>query len=83
MKESVTYQAIVEEGEIKEARKALLLVGRELLGKPDAATTAAVNALGAVAQLEELMRRAVHAQSWSELLGIPAPRRTRRRRSTR
>jgi predicted transposase YdaD len=81
MKESVTYQAVVEEGRIEEARRALLLVGKELLGKPDAATKGAINALEDVAQLEELMRRAAHVGSWQELLGRPTPRRRGRRQT--
>jgi hypothetical protein len=82
MKESVTYQAVLEEGELKAARKAVLLVGRERLGEPDASSAAAINALADVPRLEELLRRAVHVSSWQELLGTPVPRRRGRRRPT-
>jgi hypothetical protein len=36
MRESVTYQAILEEGRLEEARKMLLLQGRDRLGEPSA-----------------------------------------------
>ena len=79
MKESSTYQAIlaegVAEGALQEARKNVLLVGREAWGEPDEAAAAAINALADVQQLEEMLRRAVHVRSWQELLGKPGPRR--------
>jgi hypothetical protein len=82
MKESVTYQAIVEEGALQEARKMLMLAGKEILGKPDKATAAAINAIADVPRLEELLRRAVHAGSWQEVLGQPTPRRRNGRGKT-
>jgi hypothetical protein len=54
MKESSTYQAIVEEGLLQEARQLLMLVGQEPLEEPDTAAAAAVNAIADVRQLEEL-----------------------------
>jgi hypothetical protein len=82
MKESSTYQAIVEEGALQEARQLLMLVGKERLGKPDTATAAAINAIADVRQLEELVRRAVHVRTWHELFGQPTPRRRNGRRKT-
>ena len=77
MKESVTYQAIIEEGlaeglakgELEEARKILLLLGRRHFGEPSAEALAAVNALTDVRKLEELTLRLLQAASWQELLG--------------
>jgi hypothetical protein len=80
MRESVTYQAVVEEGELKEARKMLLLIGKKLLGTPDPSTRAAVNSLEDLAHLEGLAKRAFDVHSWQELLGQPAPRRRNGRR---
>jgi len=104
MKESVTYQAILEEGEAigeargeargeaigeargeakgqaKEARKILMLLGREQFGEPSANVQAAMNALADVNQLEELTVRVKHAASWQELLGLAVPRRRSPRR---
>ena len=87
MKESVTYQAILSEGEAKglargkaegkaeEARHLLLLLGREQFGEPTADVQAAVDALADLNRLEELTVRLRHAATWHELLGLPAPRR--------
>jgi predicted transposase YdaD len=75
MKESVTYQAILREGEANEARKILLLLGRDQFGEPSADVQAALNALADVNRIEELTLRLKHVASWQELLGLPAPRR--------
>jgi predicted transposase YdaD len=84
MKESVTYQAILEEGEEKgalaEARKIVLRLGRNRFGPPDARVTAAVEAIADVERLEELGERLLSAASWDELLGLPAPSRPQPRR---
>jgi hypothetical protein len=87
MKESVTYQAIVREGEakgkIEEARNMLLVIGRPHLGEPPPEVVAALEALTDVARLEELGQRLFQATSWRELLGLDGPpRRARRRRKT-
>jgi len=89
MEESVTYQAILRQGEAKglvkgkleEARKNLLLVGTKCLGDPSKAATAAVEALDDLIRLEQLIVAAVEAKSWEALLGLP-PRRTRRKSSS-
>lgn len=83
MKESVTYQAIVEEGEAKgalaEARKVVRLLGEDLWGLPDARSAAAIRAVTDLGQLEQLIVRLPRCRSWAELLqGLP-PRRPRRR----
>jgi predicted transposase YdaD len=88
MKESSTYQAIVAEGlaqglaqgAAQEARKALMLVGKKLLGEPDEAAATAINAIGDVHQLEQLIQRACDVSSWEELLAQPTPRRRHGRR---
>jgi hypothetical protein len=92
MKESVTYQAILEEGEARgeakgeakgkaeEARKILLLLGRDQFGEPSAKVQAALDALTDVNRLEELTLRLKHAATWQELLGLPGPRRRSARR---
>jgi hypothetical protein len=91
MKESSTYQAILEEGRqegrtegaVAEARKALRLVGDGTFGEPDARTAAAIERLAELGRLEELLKRIPTAGSWQELLSPPAPRRhSKRRRGT-
>ena len=87
MKESVTYQAILEEGEAigeargkaegkaEEARRILLLLGRDQFGAPSVNVQTALDALADVNRLEELTVRLKHAASWQELLGLASPRR--------
>ena len=74
MKESVTYQAILREGEAEgkteEARKMLLLQGRSRFGEPPPEAVAALDALTDVSRLEELGLRLLQATSWQELLGL-------------
>jgi len=74
LEESVTYQAIIRKGEAKakveEARRMLLLFGREQLGEPPQKVQAALDALADVQRLEELAMRLRHVSSWHELLGM-------------
>jgi len=89
MKESTTYQAIVEEGRAEgreEGRAALRLAVRDLceprLGPPDTGTLAALEAITDIDRLRDLIRRASSAATWHDLLGsspTPAPRRRKRR----
>jgi hypothetical protein len=80
MKESTTYQAIVEEGRVDEARRMLLLQGEARFGPPDAVTRATFEKMQDVAQLEQLFIRLVSVGSWQELVPPPARRRNGRRR---
>lgn len=76
MKESTTYQAILEEGEVKglargraeEARRILLALGKKRLGPPDARVQATVQAIADVDHLEQLTERLLDVSSWQELL---------------
>jgi hypothetical protein len=80
MKESVTYQAILREGEANEARKLLLLQGRSRFGEPPPEAMAALDAVTDVSRLEELGVRLLQASSWQDLLGLNGPRRRGRGR---
>jgi predicted transposase YdaD len=75
MKESVTYQAIVEEGKMEgkiEARQEVLLeLGQKRFGTPDASTETAVRAIADLERLKQLSERLLDASSWEELLGAP------------
>src|SRR5205085_8502469 len=81
MKESSTYQAILEEGRtegeargaVAEARKLLRLAGDDAFGLPDARTRAAIERLADLAQLEDLVKRLRTAASWQELLAQLPP----------
>jgi hypothetical protein len=87
MKESVTYQAILEEGEAigkaEEARKMLLLQGRDRFGEPSAKIVALLDAVTDLGRLEALVIRLLHVKTWEELLGgNGTTRHPRRRRKT-
>ncbi len=73
MKESVTYQAILEEGEAigkaQEARKMLLLQGGEQFGEPSPKVLALLDAVTELGRLEVLALRLLHVKTWEELLG--------------
>jgi hypothetical protein len=88
MKESTTYQAILEEGRVDgiakgkaaEARKMLLLQGRERFGEPSARVVARVDAVTDLGRLEALAVRLLHVKTWEELLGVNGPTRRPRGR---
>jgi hypothetical protein len=83
MEESVTYQWIIRKGEVREARKVLLLQGRIRFGEPPAEVIAALEAIQDIPELEELGGRIVQVDSWDELLNLSGPRsRSRRRKRT-
>jgi predicted transposase YdaD len=92
MRESSTYQAILEEGRVEgrqegrtegavaEARRLLHLLGADAFGPPDAHATVAIDGINDLTRLEELVKRVRVAGSWQELLGQPAPGRRGGRR---
>jgi predicted transposase YdaD len=86
MKESVTYQAILQEGEakgeIEEAKKILVLQGRNRFGEPPAQVLAAIAAVSDVKQLEDLSVRLLGAASWQDLLGLNGARRRGRKKQS-
>jgi hypothetical protein len=59
------------EGEIKALHRTLLRLGGQRLGAPDAAVTAAVEAIADRERLERLADGLLQAASWQELLGRP------------
>jgi hypothetical protein len=91
MKESVTYQAILHEGkaegkaegktlgEIEEAKRILVLQGRNRFGEPSAETLAALDAVTDVKKLEALSVRLLEVKNWKELLAENGSRRRRDR----
>lgn len=74
MKESTTYQAILEEGRsegiVEGEKKALLLLGTRRFGPPDAATRAAIVSLDSIGKLDQLTARLLDVSSWDELLAV-------------
>jgi hypothetical protein len=84
MEESVTYQAIVRRGKREEARKLILLMGRNRFGRVSAEVRDALNAIQDIEKLEDLGVRLLDVSSWQELLGLsePPPRSRSRKQST-
>lgn len=86
MKESSTYQAIMDEGRtegaVAEARRLLRLIGDDAFGPPDARSAALIERLEALDHLEELIKKVRTAASWNDLLGKPSsrPRGAKRKR---
>jgi predicted transposase YdaD len=72
MKESVTYQAILEEGReegrSEEARRILLAQGTKRFGKPLAKHRKTVAAITEPAIFDGLATRLLEVDSWTELL---------------
>ena len=68
MKESVTYQAIVEEGRIEEAQRLLFRLGTKRFGILSEQNHAAITAIVSLERLEELNDRLSDVESWQELL---------------
>jgi len=75
MKESVTYQAIVEEGEIKGMLRArqddLLQIGRRRFGEPGPDTEATLRGVADPERLSRLVGALLDVSSWDELLATP------------
>jgi predicted transposase YdaD len=87
MRESTTYQAILDEGraeglakgraeglsegEAEGMRKLLLLLGRKHLGEPDAAVESAVRSINDRQRLTSLAERVTEVKNWRDLLATP------------
>jgi predicted transposase YdaD len=88
MEESVTYQALIQEGlqkgriegVLEGVRKAVLRMGKNCFGRPATRqTVAALEAITNLEELEELLDRINTVQSWDELLPAASPRKGRRK----
>ena len=79
MRDSSTYQAIMEDGRVEgavaEARKLLRRAGDRLYGPADRPAATTIDGIDELARLEALFDLVPTAKSWQELLGLPAPRR--------
>jgi hypothetical protein len=71
MQESDTYLAILEEGEQKQARKAILLFGGKKLGPPDESIKTRLECITDLERLDRMMLQAPTAASWQEILDTP------------
>lgn len=76
MKESTTYQAILEEGRewgreegrAEEAQSLILRLGQKRLGHPTPEVEAALRAISDRAHLERIAERVLEVESWTDLL---------------
>ena len=66
MRDSSTYQLILDEGRLDEARKMLLRVGRKRCGAADAATLTSLQAITDLERLETLTERSLDVKTWQE-----------------
>ena len=83
MKESSFYQMILEEGEVKgeargvakgkvaEARRILLILGRDRWGEPDAVWVEMIESLDDLERVESLIKQLHRVSSWADLLAVP------------
>ena len=71
MQESDTYLAILDEGQEKHAKKAILLVGEERLGSADPSVKVQLDGIKDLEHLDRMLRSAVKAGSWQEILQTP------------
>jgi hypothetical protein len=71
MKDSDTYLAIIDEGREEQVKKDILLIGEERFGPADESVKARLNAVTDLDRLDRMIRRAVKATAWEEVLGAP------------
>jgi hypothetical protein len=71
MHESDTYLMILDEGQEKLAKEAILLVGEERLGPCDEAVRSQLANVSDLDRLKRMIRRTAKAASWQEILDTP------------
>jgi predicted transposase YdaD len=71
MRDSSTYQAILEEGRAEGERRALLRLGERRFGPPSQRVRARLTRLTDLERIERLTDRLLEAASWEELLAEP------------
>jgi hypothetical protein len=71
MQESDTYLAILDEGQEKASREAILVFGEERLGAPDGEIRSQLASVSDLERLKRMIRRAAKAASWQEILETP------------
>jgi hypothetical protein len=71
MHESDTYLAILDEGQEKATRNDILVIVEERFGAPDESVKRQLNEITDLDRLKRMLRRAVKAASWQEILAAP------------
>jgi predicted transposase YdaD len=73
MRESDTYQAILDEGEVRGLQDTLLRLGRKRFGEPDETVRQTVLAIEDLVQLKRLTEDLLDVTTWQELLARVRP----------
>ena len=71
MHESDTFLAILDEGQEKAFREAILLQGEDRFGPPNEAVKASLQNITDLDRLKHLVRQTPKAASWQEILNTP------------
>ena len=71
MQESDTYLAILDEGQEKATRRAILLLGEERLGPCDEVVRSQLSNITDLDRLMRMVLRAVKAADWQDILATP------------
>jgi hypothetical protein len=71
MEESDTYLMILDEGQAKYARKAVVSVGEETCGAPPEGVKSRLENITDLERLDRMLRRASKARNWDEILDTP------------
>jgi hypothetical protein len=71
MQESDTYLMILDEGQEKRAREDVLVVGEERFGSAEESVRSQLAQVTNLERLKRMLRRAVKAANWQEILDTP------------
>jgi predicted transposase YdaD len=71
MRDSSTYQLILDEGRLEEARRLVIRLGRRPLGAPEPAALTLLQGITDVERLERMADRLTDVADWNELLRTP------------
>jgi hypothetical protein len=71
MHESDTYLMILDEGQVKHAKKAVILVGEQRLGPPEESVKVRLENMSDLEHLDRMILRAATAARWQEILETP------------
>lgn len=71
MEESDTYLMILDQGQEKAIRESIVMVGEERFGSCDESVRAQLANISDLDRLRRMVRRAVKAANWQEILDTP------------
>ena len=71
MQESDTYLMILDEGQEKATREDIQVIGEERFGPPDETVKSQLQMVTDLGRLKRMVRRAVKAANWQEILDTP------------